>query len=229
MKARMIKAFIAGMALSLTMAARVSAGGSVNFNWDNTSSQLANFAAPFYSDQAGTLKLSPGSTSIAGDGFLVQLIALQGGTNFVLASSTIGDTISTLALDISSTFIPSQNGFFDLQDFAVQSNVLAGAYGTGTTPVGIKFFNAATIGAATAYGIVSNNSIFVPNPNWGTPPLASVIFEPDWDTAAYMGPRTLTGPHGFYTDTLIVVPEPSTVFLVGIGLVSLVTLRRRKR
>jgi hypothetical protein len=189
---------LVGAGIVVGMAASVFAGGITGINWDNDGSFSAP-ESPFYNDVAGTSRLAQGD--------LVYLVTLQGGTNYVLASALIGDgTAIDGEISVAS---------------GVASNVLQGAQGS---PIGILFFN----DTATMYGIVSNNTQFPPSPNWVTPP-TPVTFDVDFTDANWQGPRTIgAATGGFFTDTLVIVPEPSTVMLVGIGLVSLWTFRRRK-
>ncbi|MCG3148017.1 MAG: hypothetical protein PCFJNLEI_01459 [Verrucomicrobiae bacterium] len=193
------------------------AGGDIFINWANDGSVGSGEIAPFYADALGLTPLTAG-TGAQGDGAVIQLIALQGGTNFVLATGTIGDTSVDTA------------GFFGIGSPAVASNILAGAVGS---PLGVKFYNSSIIQNATAYGIVSNATILVPSPNFpGAPPTAT-DFGVEFSLASFLGARTtggseLFGP-GFYTDTLIVIPEPSTMVLVGMGVVGAWFVRRRKK
>ncbi|MCG3150587.1 MAG: hypothetical protein PCFJNLEI_04074 [Verrucomicrobiae bacterium] len=165
---------------------QVSAGGAAPVEWSNDGIVTGN-AGPLYTDVTGATLLSGGNANVAGDGCRIDLIALQGGTNYLLASATIGDVPGALA--------PFADGFFELAS-AVPSNVLAGAVGA---PLGVRFFNAPSIGAATKFGIVSNSAIVVPSPDWVTPP-PPLTFALDPSDSTYRGPRT-AGETGFYPDT----------------------------
>lgn len=179
----------------------VYAGGNITLNWDNDG-LIAAPESPFFTSSAGTTPLPIGD--------IVQLITLQGGTNYVLATSTIGN---------GSGFA----GLFDASSI-VSSNIAAGAAGN---VLGVKFYNATSIGSATAYGIVSNLSLLCPTPNWVNPPNPFEV-EVDVTSGAWLGSRTVNSL-GFYPDTLIVIPEPSTAMLVGVGVAGAWLVRRRKR
>jgi hypothetical protein len=168
---------------------RSFAGGAVTIEWANDGA-LSDNASPFFADQAGTIPLTAGATNTVGDGAVVQLIALQGGTNYVLASATVGDTVGAL---LAMGML--QNGFFDVES-GVTSNVLKGAVGS---PMGVRFYNATSVSTATRWGIVSNNTITVPSPDWASPPFP-VYFGLDFSDPYLLGPRTTAGG-GFYTDT----------------------------
>src|SRR5712672_197968 len=91
MRTYKVVATVAVAALLLT--SNLMAGGAVGIQWDNDGSQLSGLFDPFYSSPNGTAgtELSAGVLATTGDGFLIQLIALQGSTNYLLASATIGD------------------------------------------------------------------------------------------------------------------------------------------
>lgn len=72
------------------------------------------------SDLAGR-RLSAGLSDVAGDGVLLQLVAVQGETNDVLVSASIGDAPNAVAF-----FGEPLAGSFQLAS-VVPTNVLAGA------------------------------------------------------------------------------------------------------
>jgi hypothetical protein len=130
----------------------------------------------------------------------------------------LGDTIG--ALQAAGKLA---DGFFNIAT-AVDSNTLAGAVGS---PMGVVFYAGTTTAAQS--GLVYNNSVIVPTPNWPTPPLGATVVEPDvLDPSNWLvGPNTArtTGNTGFY---IAVIPEPSTMLLVGMGLIGSLVIRRRK-
>jgi hypothetical protein len=197
------------------------AGGAVPIGWANDGALSSN-ASPFFADQAGTKRLTAGSTNTAGDGAVIQLIALQGGTNYVLASATVGDAPGAIGVVAGAPF----DGLFELYSI-IASNVLKGAVGS---PMGVRFYNATSVSTATRWGIVSNNTIIVPSPDWAAPPFP-VFFGPDFSDQNFLGPRTTAGG-GFYADRSLFTaaagaysglvqsntPSPETTGLVNITL-----------
>ena len=155
------------------------AGGSYAIQWDNDASIAAPSVALFYSDQAGTILLDPGD--------LIQLVAIQGGTNYVLATSFIGQDATTLT-SLGQPF----PGAFDLVS-TISSNVLAGAVGS---PIGIEFY--AGPDTSFAHALVENTSLAVPSPNWTTPPLGPYVAEVD---TSWTGSLT-DGGNGFWVPSL---------------------------
>src|ERR1700693_2567007 len=110
MMTKTIKTAVGVAGIALLLVSQSMAGGVVNFNMDNTSSQVANFEAPFYIN---------GSLSLVGNA--VQLVAFQGGSNYVLATTSIGQAPTTVAFDITSGFATTANGLFDVQGLQIQS------------------------------------------------------------------------------------------------------------
>jgi len=214
-----VSAVIAAATLLLT--GKVMAGGGYPINWDNDGSQFSGLQNAFYSNQGGTTFLP------AGD--LVQLIAIAGGTNYVLATTTLGQNPAALTSAGVGT-----NGFFDVSNI-VASNLLASVVGD---PLGVAFYAGTTTAAAKL--TVYSPDVLSPSPNWATPPLAAIVVEPDngapgngdyadaWVTVLGNGATSggVTGNSaGYY---VVAVPEPSTYVLVGTGLLGLLGLRRRR-
>jgi len=223
MKAHRIIAVISTAAMLLT--GKAMAGGGYGVIWDNVG-WVYGTPCPFYSDGAGTQPLSAGSLNVAGDGDLVQLIAYQGGTNFVLGTTTIGDNVPSLSL-----FGSLSNGFFLSDSYDLTSNQLAAAFGS---PLGIEFFDGTTTTAVHA--TVYNPTVTVPSPNWQFPPMTIVYVEPDATDTNWMviaGPGAVAGATagdtGFYVTPIAEpVPEPSTIALACLGLLGAIGLIRRR-
>lgn len=210
--------WICAFSLSLAIASSSLAGGDVTIDWNNT---LGNELAPFYLESAGLTLLSAGNVGTTGDGFAIRLAALQGGTNYLLATASIGD-LATVFNSYPPPYDSNPSGLFEFSS-SISSNVAAGAVGS---PLAVFFFNATDPLSATKYGVVSNASITVPSPNWDTAPQAT-SFAIDLTSAGFMGDKTSGGVQnygpGYYT-----IPEPSTVVLVLAG-IGAVCFRRRRR
>lgn len=137
-------------------------------------------------------------------GDLIQLATIQGGTNFVLASAYIGDT-----------------GFKGDGWFQIVSPNLSGA--NVESVLEVIFYNTNT--TSGAYGIVYNRTImWQPNKAFGID-IGDNNFAPAAGAGKTTGGNEVYGP-GFYIDS---IPEPSTMMLVGLGLLGAVGLRRRHR
>jgi hypothetical protein len=190
-----------------------SFGGGVTIYWLNDGNiPTAATADPLYLGSNAPVALSGGGTLTTGDGYLIQLVALLGGTNFVLASATVGDTPGNIQ--------PGPwNGYFDVYS-PISVDVLNAVYNDNTTPMGVVFYAGTNTSAPSA--LVYNNSIKVPNPQAS----GTFNFDLKYSDLNFMGPRTELGsPKGWFIE----VPEPSTMILVGLGLLGAVGLRRRHR
>jgi len=208
-------AVVAAAAMLLT--GKVMAGGADTITWDNDASDQGNNTGYIYTSAAATTLLP------AGD--LVQLVAVQGGSNYVLAASTIGQVAAT----VSSLGDPANGSFNITTDVA--SNILAGAIGS---PMGVAVYGGPTT-SANSITIVPNGSyaFSVPTPNWPSPP-NTVYVELDASTApvpTVTGSGGLTTSPGFDGDTgfYVTVPEPSSIVLVLMGLLGGIGMIRRRR
>jgi len=218
MKAYRVMTVIAAVAMLLT--GKAMAGGAYGIIWDNDASQEGNDPGWVYTSTAATTLLP------AGD--LIQLVAVQGGSNYVLAANTMGQNAATLV-----TAGDPANGAFSLTS-AIASNVLQGAIGS---PLGVVVY-----GGLTASGnsilIVANGgyAATVPSPDWATPPSSSVVLELDATTGpvpTVTGQGGITSAEGFdgnvgFYVTPTPVPEPSSIALIVMGLLGGFGMMRRR-
>jgi hypothetical protein len=216
MKAYRVMTVIAAVAMLLT--GKAMAGGAYGIIWDNDASQQGNFPGWIYTSTAATTLLP------AGD--LIQLVAVQGGSNYVLSASTIGQNAATLV-----TAGDPANGAFSLTS-AIASNVLQGAVGS---PLGVVVYGGLTT-SANSILIVPNGgyAATVPSPDWATPPSSSVVLELDATTApvpTVTGQGGITSAEGFDGNVgfyVASVPEPSSIALVVMGLLGGFGMMRRR-
>jgi hypothetical protein len=199
----------------LTMGLVASSFGFVTFNWVNDGSGLTTDICPLYLGSNGPVALSPGVANTVGDGYLVQLVALSGGTNFVLASATVGDGPAALSDNVSLPY----NGYFDLTS-SISTDLLAAVSGS---PMAVVFYAGTT--TASPHAVVSNPTIHVPSPSSS----GTYYFDLDYGNTHFIGSRIAAGPghpHGWFVEP---IPEPSTLMLAGLGLLGAVGLCRRHR
>jgi len=221
MKAYRVITAVAAAGLLLT--GRVMAGGAYAIDWDDDASQNGNNTGYIYTSAAVTT-----TNTLLPNGDLIQLVAIQGGSNYVLAASAIGSN----ALAVSEAGDPTVGGDFELVT-DVASNILQGAIGA---PLGILVY--ANAGGTGNHILITSSVQTVPSPNWPTPPSSAVVMEPDATDPTY----TVSGNGGITTSLNggvdgnpgywilpNVIPEPSSITLVGFGLLGAVGMMRRRR
>jgi hypothetical protein len=221
------------VATALLVPGMVMAGGPITFDFDNAAIAYEISPAPLYIIGSGS-NLTSALTLPVGN--LVQLVAYQGGTNYVLASTTIGTNAGELLAAKNNSYFKLAGGqvdyagLFSSTSIAVASNVVAGAVGS---PLGFAFYAGTTTLSPYALVYNTNTTMGVPSPNYVTSPTSFQV-ELDVADVNWLGPRTSgipglnvgslgSGSQGFY-----VIPEPSTLTLAGAGLLGLLALRRRQ-
>ena len=217
MKAYRVITAVAAAGLLLT--GRVMAGGAYSIQWDNDASSNGNNTGYIYTSASVTT-----SNTLLPNGDLIELVAVQGGSNYVLATSAIGQAPGA----ISGLGDPAA-GDFNIAS-TIFSNVLQGAIGS---PLGVLVYG--NPGGTGAHILITSTTLTVPSPDWASPPTSEVLLEPDATDPTY----TVSGNGGITTSLnggvdgnpgyFVTVPEPSTVTLVGFGLLGAVGMMRRRR
>jgi len=153
----------------------------------------------FYVDQAGLTPVPMGDT--------VKLAVPLGGTNFVLATGAMGDGVGA-------------DGLFEIST-VVASNLLFWAQGQ---TLEIMFY--LTTDGSGPYGLVWD-SINCPAPP--TTPPAPLLVNADLSFSRAANTQLTSGGAEVYGQGFYIIPEPSTIMLVGLGLLGAVGLMRRRR
>jgi hypothetical protein len=179
--------------------------------------------------------LTAGALGVDGDGAVFQVgyyvgatvnnnfgggefIPLTGATSVFGISTTIGDSVD--------------NGAGNGEVFSLPLEILAGGpndslFPSVGTPLSARFFNATTIALSTHFQSVSNN-LWV----WATP--ANIPSNPsieiNFDAAGLVAKdgTNVATPGSNIRTSVAIVPEPATMSLMLVGLVSLASRRRRQ-
>lgn len=183
----------------------------------------------------GVLKGSNNSTALTagtgadGDGAVLELGYYSTATTTNNFSGTwiplTGPNSANTAF--SNTSIGDQGGGPDGQ-FSISTTFTAGSPTTGNNlpgstsiPLVIRFYNATTIGASTAYGAVSNDSWLWVLPSVTPGSTLTLSLNPSNGGNEWLG-----GGAGFYTN--IPVPEPTSFVFVGLATLGMTVIRRRR-
>ncbi len=213
-------------------------GQSTNVSFDSGSQTVFN------QDTSDTTLLTGGTTA-DGDGAVIQLgyfsgatadnwftgtwtpIAGQGSAN----TETVSGSFPTITYQQISIGDLNANGAGD-GTFALSLTFTAGSMTSGNNlpgstsiPLAIRFYNGTSIATSTHYNTVSSNGWL-----WKTPDVvpATVTMSLD-DSLAWESIESFAQPFNTAFNTTILIPEPSTYALVGLGLAGMAFLRRRSK
>lgn len=201
--------------------------GSATVNWSflsETGVLVDNFGAP----------LSPGDPAVTGDGTIVQLLAWVGAEawgskipdidmgnpadaefdpNYVLIEGkTVGDGLETFPAALAPGRFSVATAFDPVSPVDIQGK-----------PMIIRFWDE----TAMWYNELTKTAWVVPNDGQPAVSIDVAVGEPALDLASLLGnPNGVPGKQGDNYSTAILVPEPSTILLLGAGLGALL---RRKR
>ena len=221
--------------LSTVFAASLLAGTShaaivtsVDINWDG-----GNGIATLFKNQSGTL-LSNGVLTTDGDGFALQLGYFDGAST---ASNFAGTWIpltgfGTLNTQYSSFTVGDGEGAAGevYGSFKFEPAVVARGSSlpvSGTIPLSIRFYNASTVGAATFFNTVSNDTWLWRTPASDQPVPPAPVNIQNLGALEYQS-IALGQPGSSAASTTIPIPEPTSAFLVAVGAAGLMMRRRRQ-
>jgi hypothetical protein len=227
-----MKAFLSVMILVLVAPFAFSATGDstdVYFQW--------TFNTAEFRDSSGAV-LTRGNSSAFGDGAIVQLgyydaattaanfsgnwVALtgEGGANSTYVDVGIGDmTDSTTGALVGGASAGEISVHFIFTEGLAGSSVFPSL---NTIPLAMRFYNGTTIAGSSSYNVVSSDSWL-----WKTPTAAGASLNPRNNGTQTL--EWLDSANPFKTSISIgAIPEPSTYALLGMGLLGLLTYRRKQ-
>lgn len=199
---------------------------NVDVNWDDTAGVTlknllgAPLSAGGVADGDGfVLQLGYFDMSSTGNNFAGEFIAIAGAlsANTQYQSFTVGDQEA------------GPGGFY--ANFRFEP--LVAARGTNlpsaaTIPLSIRFYNAASIAAATHYNTVSNDAWLWKTPANDVPLPTAVVNIQNLGTLEYESISKLGQSGATASMTTIPIPEPTSAFLVAAGAAGLMMRRRRQ-
>lgn len=202
---------------------------------DTTTVSFDSGTQTVYNENTGATIALTGGTTADGNGAVLQLGYFDGATaaNNFLGNwvPLTGETSLNTAYNTTSIGDLNANGAGD-GTFALSLNFVLGSATTGnslpasnTVPLSIRFYNGTTLAGSTFYNIVSDDLWLWKIP---TTPAANVVLSLDdlgleW-YSIFLGGAANTAFH-----TTILIPEPSTVALIGLGIGLIPLLRRRAK
>lgn len=200
----------------------------VDINWDG-----GNGIATLFKNQSGTL-LSNGVLTTDGDGFALQLGYFNGASaadNFAGAWVPLTG-FGTLNTQYSSfTVGDGEGGAGEVYgSFKFEPAVTARGSSlpvSATIPLSIRFYNAATVAAATFFNTVSSDTWLWRTPANDQPVPPAPVNIQNIGTLEYQS-IAMGQPGSSAALTTIPVPEPTSAFLVAVGAAGLMMRRRRQ-
>lgn len=216
-------------AAAFTATSQAAIVTSVDINWDG-----GNGIATLFKNQSGAL-LSNGVLTADGDGFALQLGYFDGAST---ANNFAGTWIpltgfGTLNTQYSSFTVGDGEGGAGEVYGSFKFEPAVAARGSSlplstTIPLSIRFYNAASVGAATFFNTVSNDAWLWRAPANDQPVPAPPVNIQNLGVLEYQSIAQLGQPGTSAASTTIPIPEPTSAFLVAVGAAGLMMRRRRQ-
>lgn len=190
--------------------------------------------SPLINGDGAILQLGYYSSATVGNNFLGTWIPLTGegslntgGSTDSVGGTTFNDT--TIGDAVNDGGAGAGQFALSLKFDAGVSNTFNSLPGATTIPLAIRIYNGTTIASSTHFNVVSRDAWLWQTPAEPAPfppTIAISLDQPglEWESIAVNG----QAPSTAFT-TSIAVPEPSSVFLFGLGLASLISRRRLRR
>lgn len=210
--------------VGLLLVASVSSSMAVSVQVDLTLAAGTNFIT----DNTGT-NLSAGVSTVNGDGALMELGYFTGdtstftGTWVALTGPSSNNTLVTTVGDLTAQdgTIPIPDGQFSIQ-VLFDTNVAGTANDlpAGGQQLALRFYNGTTRGTSTHFNTATSDAWSFVTPANPTPPPVNVNLDSVTNTIIWED-----NTRAFATS--LVVPEPSSTALLGLGGLALILRRRR--